>query len=81
MPPPSQLSIATSAVNRLLKEEVTYRNELANQEKRLKQMQEAEDGDENREFNLKQEVVSIIPDGSAEEKAKWRNRGRNELMD
>lgn len=66
MPPPSQLSIATSAVDRLLKEEVTYRQELANQEKRLVQMQDAKDGDENREFNLKQEVIfcyviSLLP--------------------
>ena len=56
MPPPSQLSIATSAVNRLLKEEVTYRTELANQEKRLTQMEEDKGDDENREFGLKQEV-------------------------
>ena len=56
MPPPSQLSIATSAVTRLLKEETTYRRELEGQEKRLRQMQEADNDDENRDFNLKQEV-------------------------
>ena len=56
MPSPSQLSIATSAVNRLLKEEVTYRKELAGQEQRLKQMQDTKDDDENREFSLEQEV-------------------------
>ena len=56
MPSPSQLSIATSAVNRLLKEEVTYRKELADQEQRLKQMQDAKDDDENRDFNIEQGV-------------------------
>lgn len=69
MPAPSQLSIATSAVTRLLKEETTYRRELEGQEKRLRHMQEAEDDDENRDFNLKQEVslptlstsFSIVP--------------------
>ena len=64
MPAPSPLSIATSAVNRLLKEESTYRKELAGQEERLRRL-EGKDakgggggGDEegNREFSLKQEV-------------------------
>ena len=57
MPSPSQLSIATSAVNRLLKEEVTYRKELTSQEQRLKKLEDsAANDDENREFNLAQEV-------------------------
>jgi tubulin-specific chaperone A len=57
MPSPSQLAIATSAVNRLLKEEVTYQKELASQEQRLKKLEDSPpDDDENREFTLEQQV-------------------------
>ena len=60
MPSPSQLSIATSAVNRLLKEEVTYRKELTSQEERLKKLEEsAPDDDENRQFTLDQQVRQL----------------------
>ena len=60
MPSPSALSIATSAVNRLLKEEVTYRKELASQEERLSKLEGTTTGeDENREFNLEQQVRCI----------------------
>ena len=67
MPAPSRLSIATSAVNRLLKEEITYRKELSSQEERLRQMQETNDNDENREFNLNQEVWYHYPAWSSKE--------------
>jgi len=57
MPPPSQLSIATSSINRLVKEETTYRTELASQERRLAQTEDTKDGDDgNREFRVKQEA-------------------------
>lgn len=61
MPPPSHLAIATSSVNRLLKEEASYHKELAQQEASVKSLQEQiknglgnEDG--NGEFMLKQHV-------------------------
>ena len=60
MPPPSPLSITTSSINRLLKEESSYRTELAAQQKRIQQLEKedgAEDAEEgNREFSLRQEV-------------------------
>lgn len=56
MAPPSQLSIATSSVARLVKEEVSYHKELLSQQARLKKLEEATDEDENREYSLKQEV-------------------------
>jgi tubulin-specific chaperone A len=61
MPAPSQLAIATSSVLRLLKEEVSYRKELVDQEAKVKVLEEkvksgqaSEDG--NDEFMLKQQV-------------------------
>ncbi len=67
MGPPSQLSIATSSITRLLKEESSYRTELASQQKRIEQLQteagagDAEEGEEkgNQEFRLRQEVSTI----------------------
>ena len=60
MPPPSPLSITTSSINRLLKEESSYRTELAAQQKRIQQLEKedgAEDAEEgNRDFSLRQEV-------------------------
>lgn len=59
MPPPSQLAIATSSLNRLIKEEASYRTELTNQRNRVEKLQ-AGGGDEedagNSEFQLRQEV-------------------------
>ena len=58
MAPPSQLSIATASVIRLLKEETSYRTELEGQRKRL-QILEAESGDDeegNRAWNIGQEA-------------------------
>lgn len=58
MPPPSQLSIATSSVNRLLKEETSYRTELEGQHKRLEalQSQTGDDEEGNRAWNIGQQV-------------------------
>ena len=55
MPPPSQLSITTSSLLRLVKEEVSYHEELQKQESRIQKLQ-SETGDENAEFMIKQEV-------------------------
>lgn len=60
MPPPSPLAIATSSVHRLVKEEASYHKELVAQEARLQKMLATEDGDENREYSLRQEVLSFI---------------------
>ncbi|MCJ1273187.1 hypothetical protein MMC21_000976 [Puttea exsequens] len=62
MPPPSELTIATSALNRLIKEESSYRTELASQQKRvaeLKSGSSAEEDGENAEFQLRQEQKAI----------------------
>lgn len=57
---PSQLAISTSSVQRLLKEESTYRAELTSQESRLRKLeQETSDEDGNREWSVRQEVCSI----------------------
>jgi len=54
MAPPSQLSIATSSLQRLVKEEASYFKELQQQEARLEKTQASED--ENVQFQVKQEV-------------------------
>lgn len=56
MPPPSQLTIATSAVQRLVKEEASYHKELEKQQSRLASTKENKDGDDNAEYQIKQEV-------------------------
>jgi hypothetical protein len=60
MAPPSQLAIATSSVQRLVKEEASYRKELTGQEKRLEKLLASTEEDENREYSLKQEVRSSV---------------------
>ena len=54
MPAPSQLSIATSAVGRLVKEEASYHKEIIQQEGRIAKL-EQNNGDE---YELRQEVCS-----------------------
>ena len=63
MPPPSQLAIATSSLQRLTKEEASYHKELQMQQRRIDQLEkeQTEETDEDRgnhEFQLKQEVSS-----------------------
>ncbi len=63
MAPPTPLAIATSAVNRLVKEEAYYHKDQASQEKRIKKLEDdiaanAADLDSNAEYMLKQEVSS-----------------------
>ena len=52
---PSQLSIATSSLNRLVKEENSYHKELEQQQARLKKLEQPS-ADENAEYMIKQEV-------------------------
>lgn len=57
MAPPSKLAVATGSVTRLVKEEASYHKELVQQEERIKKL-EASEGDENKEYTLRQEVNS-----------------------
>lgn len=59
MAPPSKVAIATGSVNRLVKEEASYHKESAQQEERIKKL-EASEGDENKEYTLKQEVYQFV---------------------
>lgn len=56
MAPPSKLAVATSSVVRLVKEEASYHKELEQQEARIKKL-ESNSGEENAEYQLKQEVL------------------------
>jgi tubulin-specific chaperone A len=55
MAPPSKVAIATGSVLRLVKEEASYHKEIAQQEERIKKLESSE-GDENKEYTLRQEV-------------------------
>ena len=59
MPPPSPLAIATSVVQRLVKEETSYHKELKSQEARLEKLVSSTEADENKEYQLKQEVCQL----------------------
>ncbi|KAG0650727.1 hypothetical protein D0Z07_2313 [Hyphodiscus hymeniophilus] len=59
MAPPSQLAIATSSLQRLVKEEASYYKELQQQEARLEKSQTSKDEDENAEYQIKQERAAI----------------------
>ncbi|KAL2154866.1 hypothetical protein VTH82DRAFT_3542 [Thermothelomyces myriococcoides] len=64
MAPPTPLAIATQAVNRLVKEESYYHKEQANQEKRIKRLEEdiqnnSPELDSNAEYILKQEKTAL----------------------
>lgn len=57
MPAPSQLAIATSALNRLVKEEASYHSELEEQSARISKLEAGEGADdENAEYILRQNV-------------------------
>lgn len=72
MPPPSPLAIATSSLQRLVKEEASYHAEQKQQEERIQKLEGRVDGgagdepeeDEeergNREFGLRQEVCFLV---------------------
>lgn len=59
MAPPSKLAVATSSVTRLVKEEASYHKELEQQQARIKKLEEST-GDENAEYQLKQEVIVCL---------------------
>lgn len=63
MAPPTPLSVATNSINRLLKEESSYRTELATQQRRVEELQAGgadEDDAGNTEFRLRQEVSTLL---------------------
>jgi hypothetical protein len=55
MAPPSKLAVATGSVTRLVKEEASYHKEIVQQHERIKKL-EASEGDDNKEYTLRQEV-------------------------
>ncbi|KAL2260660.1 hypothetical protein VTK26DRAFT_5263 [Humicola hyalothermophila] len=64
MAPPTPLTIATQAVNRLVKEHASYYKEQASQEKRIKKLEDEiesknPDLDSNAEYILKQEKTAL----------------------
>lgn len=60
MAPRSQLEIFTSSVQRLTKEEASYHNEIKQQTERVQKLETQNDGDENREYTLNQEVCELF---------------------
>ncbi|KAF9696737.1 hypothetical protein EKO04_005359 [Ascochyta lentis] len=58
MAPPSKLAVAIGSVTRLVKEEASYHKELVQQEERIKKL-EASEGDENKEYTLRQEKQAL----------------------
>ncbi|KAJ5920968.1 hypothetical protein N7466_009294 [Penicillium verhagenii] len=60
MAPRSQLEIVTSSVTRLVKEEASYHRELEQQIERIKKLESSpDDGDENKEFLVRQEKSAL----------------------
>jgi tubulin-specific chaperone A len=70
MAPPSQLQIALSALQRLVKEEASYYKEMNQQKSRIAKLEatngDSADGDGNEEYQLKQEVCSHQTLGAAQ---------------
>lgn len=60
MAPRSQLEIFTSSVQRLVKEEASYHSEIKQQTERVKKLEAQDEGDENREYLLNQEVCKDV---------------------
>lgn len=60
MAPPSQLAIATSSVQRLVKEEASYHRELQQQTERIRRLEtDNDETDENKEYVLRQERQAL----------------------
>ena len=57
---PSQLAIATSSLNRLVKEEKSYHDERKQQEEKIAKLEQGGSNDENADYILKQEVSSYV---------------------
>ncbi|KAK4613453.1 Tubulin-specific chaperone A [Fulvia fulva] len=60
MPAPSQLAIATSSLNRLVKEEASYHKESQHQQERIAKLEASnKEDDENAEYTLGQERKAL----------------------
>lgn len=59
MPPPSPLTVSTSAVLRLIKEESYYHSELARQKSKIAQLEANPGDDDNAEWNIKQQKAAL----------------------
>jgi hypothetical protein len=57
MPAPSRLQIATSSLERLLKEEASYHKELEQGEARIRTAEQQNSSDENADYMIRQEVL------------------------
>jgi tubulin-specific chaperone A len=57
MPAPSRLQIATSSLERLLKEEASYHRELEQGEARIRAAEQQNSSDENADYVIRQEVL------------------------
>jgi tubulin-specific chaperone A len=61
MPAPSPLAIATSVLNRLVKEEVSYHKELEQQNAKIAKLEAGEGADDqNADFILRQQVCIVV---------------------
>ncbi|RDI81492.1 hypothetical protein Vi05172_g8666 [Venturia inaequalis] len=58
MAPPSKLTISTSSLQRLVKEEASYHKELTQQQARIAKLEQPSE-DENAEYQLKQEKQAL----------------------
>ncbi|KAG9206461.1 hypothetical protein G6514_003292 [Epicoccum nigrum] len=58
MAPPTKLAVATGSVTRLVKEEASYHKEIVQQHERIKKL-EASEGDNNKEYTLRQEKQAL----------------------
>jgi tubulin-specific chaperone A len=61
MPAPSRLQIATSSLERLLKEESSYHKELEQGKARVQRLEGEKSTDDNAEYMIRQEVPKSIP--------------------
>lgn len=59
MKPPSKLAIHSSSLQRLMKEEASYHEELERQENRLEKLKKGDSDDENQEWILKQQQTVL----------------------
>jgi len=61
MPAPSRLQIATSSLERLLKEESSYHKELEQGKARVQRLEGEKSTDDNAEYMIRQEVPVTLP--------------------
>lgn len=61
MPAPSRLQIATSSLERLLKEESSYHKELEQGKARVHRLEGEKSTDDNAEYMIRQEVPTSLP--------------------